>query len=198
MLAGVAVSTFLFEFVQSSGSVRFGIEGYSEGSWYLVKIAEIGCLVGAYQLLRRRSSGSTSTPSHYRVPLLVITIGCAALLVAATRTDWSDVDTLIDVPFVPGKSPFLVWLLLIALLPIGVTIVLAARGTYAAHVSLATIATLSALNYFAQAGSNTNAYTDNGSTWAWVAVAHLLLAAVAWWVVVVRHGRGHGEAVALR
>jgi TIR domain len=186
VLAGIAASTFLFEFVQASGSVRFGIDGYDEGAWYLVRIAQIACLVGAYLILRKRDSEPISSPPRYRVPLTSIAVGCAALLIAATYNEWNDVPALIDAEFAPDKSPLLVWLVLIALLPGGLTVVLAIRGTYAAQVSLFTIATLGVLSYLAEAGSNSNEYTHNGSTWGFVAMAYALLAVVAWSVVSAR------------
>ncbi len=116
----------------------------------------------------------------------MITIGCAALLVAATHEEWSDTETLINVPFVPDRTPFLMWLVLTAMLPIGVTVVLAVRGSYAAQVALATVATLGVLNYLAEAGWNGNEHTHNETTWARVAVAHLLMAAAAWSAVIAR------------
>ena len=177
--------------MQASGSVRFGFAGYTEGSWYLLKIARSHASVGAYVILRNRSSGSISSLQRYRVPLAVITLGCGAMLVAATYTEWSDADTLISDTFVPDRTPFLVWLLLIALLPIASHIVLAARAPTPAQVSLATIATLAVLNYFAEARAGIRKYTQNGTTWAWVAVAHLLMAAVAWSAVIVRRGKHH-------
>jgi hypothetical protein len=187
VLLGIAVSTFIIEFMQASGSVRFGIDGYDEGSWYLVKIAAIGCLIGAYLILRKRSSGSVSaSPPRYRVLLASVAIGCGALLVAATYAEWSDIPAVVEAGYFPDRTPFPVWLLLIALLLIGATVVLAVRGTYAAQVSLATIATLSVAGFIAEAGSLENELTHNGSAWGWVAVAYLLLAVVAWWVVRAR------------
>jgi hypothetical protein len=183
VLAGIAVSTFLFQFVQDSASLFYGTE-YSEGSWYLLKIAEVACLVGAYLVLRKRSSGSISSPPRFRVPLVVITVGCAALLTAATHEEWVDAEDLID-SFVPDRAPLFVWLVL-SLLPIVIALVLAARGTYTAQVMLATIATLGMLNYFAHAGFLLNTFFQDGSSWKWVAIAYLLLAALAWSVVVAR------------
>jgi hypothetical protein len=185
VLAGIAVSTFLFQFVQDSASLVYGTEGYSEGSWYLVKIAEVACLVGAYQVLRKRSSGSISSPPRFRLPLVVITVGCAALLTAATHKEWVDAQELIDNSVVPDRAPLFGWLVL-SLLPIAIALVLAARGTYTAQVTLATIATLGMLNYFAHAGFLLNTFSQDGSSWKWVAIAYLLLAALAWSVVVVR------------
>ncbi len=68
ILAGVAVSTFLFEFLQASGSLRYGTAGFTEGSWVLLKIAQVACLVGAYLVLRKRSSESTSSPPAIQSP----------------------------------------------------------------------------------------------------------------------------------
>ncbi|MEY2401664.1 MAG: hypothetical protein QOJ08_1775, partial [Ilumatobacteraceae bacterium] len=184
VLAGIAVSTFLFQFVQDSASLFYGTE-YSEGSWYLLKIAEVACLVGAYQVLRKRSSGSISSPSRFRVPLVVITVGCAVFLTAATHDEWVDAQDLIDSSIVPDRAP-LFWWLMLSLLPIVIALVLAARGTYTAQVTLATIATLGMLNYFAHAGFLLNTFSQDGSSWKWVAIAYLLLAALAWSVVVAR------------
>jgi hypothetical protein len=185
VLAGIAVSTFLFQFVQDSASLVYGTEGYSEGSWYLLKIVEVACLVGAYQVLRRRSSGSISSPPRFRIPLVVIAIGCAALLVPATHDEWADAQELIDNSVVPDRAPLFGWLVL-SLLPIAVVLALAARGTYTAQVTLATIATLGMLNYFAHASFLLNTFFQDGSRWTLVAIAYLLLAALAWSVVVVR------------
>ena len=186
VLLGIAVSTF-FEFVHASGSVRFGTDGYDERSWNLVRIAEIACLIGAYLILRKRSSESIpASPRRYRVPLASIAIGCGALLVAATYAEWSDIPQVVDEGYFPDRTPFPVWLVLIALLPIGVTVVFAVRGSYAAQVSLATVATFSVAGYFAEAGTFENEYTHNGAAWGWVAVAYLLLTVVAWSAVRVR------------
>jgi hypothetical protein len=54
------------------------------------------------------------------------------------------------------------------------------------QVSLATLATLGALSYFAQAGANSNQFTDNESMWTWVGIANLGLAVVVWSVVIAR------------
>jgi TIR domain len=182
VLAGVTVSLFLALW-QSADAVRYGTTGYSEGSWYLAKFFQIACLIGAYAIVRRRSVESVPGPPRHRVPLVVIAIACGALSIAATYDQWSHTPALIDGGYVVSRSPFVVWLLFLALAPIGVTVALAARSSYASKVTLATIATLAAAGYLSEANSVDDVFHLNGSRWMWAAASYLLLAAVSWWAV---------------
>jgi hypothetical protein len=184
VLAGVTVSSFLV-LLQSSNAVRFGPTGYSEGSWYLAWLLQIACLIGAYWTVRQHEVESLPAAPRQRVPLMVIALTCGALSIAATYDEWTHISDLIGT-VVPDRSPLVVWLVLLALVPTGVIVALAARGSYSAHVSLATIATLAAVNYAWNAKIVDGVFHLNASRWLWTAASYLVLAGVAWWAVIAR------------
>jgi hypothetical protein len=187
VLAGVALSSFFFEFLQASAVVHYEIDGFNEGTWFLLKVLQTLCLAGAYIVVRRRSAElPLSASRRLRIPLIVIAIGCATSLLIATNGEWNHALELVENGYVPGRTPLGVWLLVLALGPIVVIIALAARGSYASQIALATIATLGTVTYFGQATFVDNTWGFDGSYWTSTALAHLLLAAAAWFAVVAR------------
>ena len=178
VLLGVVASSFVYEFLQAAASVKYGIDGFDEGSWLLVKIVELGCLVGAYRIVRKHSGELLSTPTRFRFAQVAIAIMAGILVIAATHKEWSQAPIMIENGVVPDRTPFALWVLLVALPPIAATIALAVRGTYATSVSLAALATLGVLSYFAEAAGQ-DALDLDGSWWRWSALSQLVLAAVA-------------------
>ena len=182
MLAGVIVATAVYEFLQSSATIRYGTKSYDEGSWILLKLIELGCLVGAYRVLRKRLVESPPAASRHRSVLVAIAIGSGVLLILATIKEWSDASGLIG-DVVPDRSPLAVWLVLVAFPPIVATIALAMRGTYAACVSLGILATLGVLSYVSESTFLENPpFQLDASLWKLLAWSQVILAAAAWWV----------------
>ncbi|MEO8264162.1 MAG: TIR domain-containing protein [Ilumatobacteraceae bacterium] len=179
VLIGVVASSLLYDLLQASATVRYGTR-YDERAWIVVKTLELACLVVAYRVLRKRSGGSPAAPPRFRAALLAIAVASGVLLVVATHKEFGDALTLIDQGTVPDRTPFALWLGLIAAPPIAATIAMAARGTYAGAVSLATLATLGVLSYIAEANFLDKTFDLDGSAWTLLALSQLLLAAVAW------------------
>ena len=186
VLAGVGISTFFYEFLQASGSIRFGPGAYGEGSWFFVKVLQTACLVGAYLIVRTRSAEPLAAAPKYKIPVVVITVASAALLVGAYYKERSDVRTVIDQGNLPGRSPFAVWIVLCALGPVAATVAMAVRATRAALITLGTVATLGALSYFGEATYAEKTFVIDGSVWKWLALSQVLLAATAWSATVSR------------
>ncbi len=181
VLAGVTLATFFYEFLQASGTIRYGIDGYDEGSWIIVKVLELGCLVGACWIVRKRSGQPRPPAVRLRLALIAVAILSGALVVGATQKQWSQAPSLIESTIVPHRTPLAVWILLVALPSVAAIIVLAVRGTYGASISLATLATLGVLNYLGEAAWLHDLHLDlDESKWRWTALAHLILAALAW------------------
>ena len=181
MLGGVVAATAVYEFLQSSATIRYGTKSYDEGSWILVKLIEVGCLVGAYRVLRKGLVEPPPATSRYRSLLVAIAIGSGVLLILATIKEWSDASGLIGA-VVPDRTPLAVWLVLVSFPPIVATIAMATRGTYAAYVTLATLATLGVLSYISEASFlEDGAFQLDGIAWKWLAFSQLLLAAASWW-----------------
>lgn len=184
VLAGLVVASFCHELLQASATVRYGADGYDEGSWFLVKILEIGCLSGAYWIVRKRSGGSRPSAIRYRIPLMAIAAASGVLLLLASHKEWSEASGLIG-SVVPDRTPFPLWVVLLALPPIVASIALAKRGTDAAYLSLATLATLGVLSYVSEATFlEDSTFRLDGSAWRWLALSQLILAGVAWWAAV--------------
>jgi TIR domain len=187
VLAGVIVATCFYEVLQSSGTVRYGgPDPYDEGSWFLVKLLEIACLGGAYRILRKRSSMAASSARRYRIALVALALVSAFLLIAATYDQWHEAPGLVEAGAVPDRSPFALWILLVALGPIVATVGMAVRGSYGAQISLATLATLGAVSYFSEATYLSANFDIDGSGWIAVALSQVLLAAVAWSAVAAQ------------
>jgi hypothetical protein len=184
VLAGVVVASFCYELLQASATVRYGADKYDEGSWFLVKILEIGCLSGAYWIVRKRSDGSRPAASRYRIPLMAIATASGVLLLLASHKEWSEASGLIGT-VVPDRTPFSLWVVLLALPPTVASIVMAKRGTDGAYLALATLATLGALSYVSEASFlEDSVFRLDGSAWRWLALSQLILAGVAWWAAV--------------
>ena len=181
VLVGVTVSLFLFELLYEVSSLRFGFSGWSEGSWFVARILQIVSLVVACRIVRRHSTDSTAS-SRRRVPLVLIAIAGGLLTFVAIDDEWNRIPDLFGY-VIPGRSPLAAWFLLVALPPIVVTVALAARGSHASQVVLATIATFAALNFFAEARL-LERYDIKASHWHWASVAYLLLAGAAWWAAI--------------
>ncbi len=183
VLLGVIASSFVYEFLQAAASVKYGIDGFDEGSWLLVKVLELGCLVGAYRIVRKRAGEPLSTPPRFRLAMVAIALTAGILVIAATHKEWSQTPIMIENGVVPDRTPFAVWVLIVALPPIAMALVLAVRGTRAAFVTLATLATLGALSYFAEAAGQ-DALDVDGAWWRWSALSQLILAGLAWFATI--------------
>jgi hypothetical protein len=184
VLVGVAASAFFFEFLQASAFVHYGTTGYDEGSWLVVKLLQTVCLVGAIWIVRHRASKSLPSSPPIRVALVAIATACGALVTAATHDEWSSARLLVENEFVPDRTPFVVWFVVLVLGPVGITVGLATRQSYGARVSLATFATLAVVAYVSQALVVDEVFRLDGTRWAWTAVAHVPLAAVASWTAI--------------
>jgi len=193
VLAGVTVSTFAFELLQQSASVRYGVHGFSEGSWVLGKLVQIACLGLAYRLLARRGAESAAPTRRLWLPLSVVAIVGAVLTIFAIGNEWDRAHELIDNGIVPDKTPALVWVVLVALPPIVAILALAARGTYSAQVALVVVAPLGALSFLATADF-LDRWSIDGSRWVWTALVYFVLTAMALWVVSFRANTEHAPA----
>ena len=189
VLIGVAASAFFYEFLQAAAFVRYGTTGYDEGSWFALKAVQTLCLVGAIWIVRHRAPPSLPTSPGLRAVLVALAFGCGALVVAAIIDQYDQAGVLVNNGFFHERTPFAVWLVFLALGPVGLTIGLATRPSYGARVALATFATLAVVSYWAEALVVDQAFNVDGSQWLRAAAVHVPLAAVAWWTLVAHMRR---------
>lgn len=188
VLAGVTVSTVVFEFLHEAVFVRYSPEGFKEGSWVLVKLVQIACAVVAYGLLVRRGNVSAPEKRSYWVPLSVVAVVGAVLTFVATRDERDHVPQLVDQSVVTSANSVWIWIIFIALPPAAAVVVLAARGTYRAQVALAVIAPVGAMSFLGTAAF-LDRWSVDGNPWVLAAVVYFALTALTWWVVLQRARR---------
>jgi hypothetical protein len=185
VLIGVAASVFFFHFLQASALVRYGTTGYDEGSWIVLKAIQTVCLMGAIWIVRQRAAEPLPSSMRLRVLLVAMAATCGALVVIAMSDQFTEAGHLVHDGFLKDRTPFSVWLIFLVLGPVALTVGLAMRRSYGARVALATIATLAIVSYVGEALVADQVFDVDGSLWAWTAAAHVPLAAIAWWTVVV-------------
>ena len=151
VLIGVTASAFFFEFLQAAAVVRYGTTGYDEGTWFVLKLLQTVCLLVAIWMVRDRPSRPLPSSPRVKVALIAMAIVCGALLIAAVHDQWSSAIQLVESGFVKDRTPFVVWLVFLALGPVGLTLGLSTRRSYGSRVSLATFATLATVSYIAEA-----------------------------------------------
>jgi peptidoglycan/LPS O-acetylase OafA/YrhL len=167
-------------FLQGSVVLRYGTTGYDEGTWFIVRLLQSACLLGACWSVRHGAGALIWASRSVRVVLTALAAVCGVLLTAATVAQWDHSRELIDTGYVADRTPLAVWLAGLVLGPIVITVGLAARRSTAAHLTLATIATLSTVAYLSQTFIIDEVFDSDGSRWARTAVAYIPLAAVAW------------------
>ena len=194
VLIGAAASAFFFEFLQASALVRYGTTGYDEGSWFVLKVLQAVCLVAAILAIRRGASLPFTSSTSVRVALVAIAAVSSALIVAALRDQWTQVDVLIESGYLKDRTPFVLWLAFLALGPVALTLGLATRRSYGTRLALATFTTLATVSCLAEARFLDQEFDLDDSRWKWTAAAYAVLAVVAWSTVIA--GRPKSEPAA--
>ncbi|MGD9703906.1 MAG: toll/interleukin-1 receptor domain-containing protein [Acidimicrobiia bacterium] len=190
VLVGTAVAVFFFQFLQSSATVRYGsVYPLTEGSWVFVYVLQAVCLALALVVVRRRASRALPTSKTVRRALLALAILSSVLLTLAVYDEWDQTGHLVDEGTLGSRTSVVQWLVVFALGPVVIMIVLATRRSYAARLALAVMASLGVVAYLAQSSIVYEVWGMEGTSWAIAAVAHLALAALAWWTIRPRDAR---------
>ena len=172
-----------------------GTTGYDEQLWFLVRLVQVACLVGATMAVERRPPTLLPRSLQIKPALVAMAIVCGALSIWALHDDWVATKALVDNGYPPGRTPFALWFVFLLLGPICVTTFLATRSSYGARLTLATVATFGASAIFTRAIIVASPIFDLDPTPPLlVSLGYALLAAMALWTTIAAFREAHPQA----
>ncbi len=195
LLVGVTLSVVFFSVLLESAVLTSGTTGYDEQLWFLVRLIQVACLVGATMAVERRPSTLLPRSLQIRAAFVAMTIVCGALSIWALYDDWVATKALVDNGYPPGRTPFALWFVFLLLGPICVSIFLATRSSYEARLTLTTIATFAASSIFTRALIvATPVFGLDPTPPLLVSLGYALLAAMALWTTIAAFRVAHPQA----